>query len=507
VSTTADITLLLEGTYPYVRGGVSSCVHQLVRAMPDVTFSIFYIGSHRKLAQDPKYDIPKNVLAIEPVFLFDGIPPEELVPGPYPKEADAFYDALEQLCLAKSQREGIKHFWNVIQAHATLPQNFTFANLCRDRRGWDLLVTIYDHYMPDTSFVDYFWTARFVLLPTWLLLRSLHKVPVGKTYLSLCTGYAGLMGAICAKQQKRNLMITEHGIYTKEREEEINRAEWIYEPDDPFFDYTTNWRKLKELWIRSFQFTALVGYETAYSITTLHEGNRNLQIEYGAAEHKTRIVPNGINPQDFDEALRVNPENRRKRPGKFLFAFIGRVVPIKDVKTLIRAAQIVHSRRLDAEFLIYGPTEEDKEYADECRLMVESLDLTTSVKFMGSGKPSTILTDCDAVILTSLSEGQPLVALEAFAAGVPLITTDVGSCRELVFGRNAPDQALGRAGFLTRIGAPTETADAICKFIKDPALIETMGAVGRKRVEMVYQEKLVMSQYRALFRSMHPEVG
>jgi len=504
----ADITLLLEGTYPFVRGGVSSCVHQLIRAMPDVSFAIHFIGAQQKLAEKPVFDMPSNVVKLEKTFLFDGIPPEEQVPGSFhPYQTRDFYKVAADFYAAETERERLRRFWLLIDAWSQLPQGFTYANLCRDREAWDILVGITDRFAPDTSFVDFFWTSRFLNLPVWLMLRDLSKVPSGRIYASLCTGYAGLLGSVAAKTRGRNLLITEHGIYTKERVEEINRAEWIYEPEDAYFNYSTEWRKLKDVWVNTFEFIARVAYETCYTITTLHEGNRIMQLEYGAPEHKTHIIPNGIQPEAFDQARATCLEARRNRPGRFVFCFIGRVVPVKDVKTLLRAAQIVKARGFKADFRLFGPTEEDPEYFEECRQMLESLELQDTVHFMGNAKPPDILSDCDAVILTSISEGQPLVILEAFSAGVPTVTTDVGSCRELVYGRNPPDQALGRAGSLTRIGSPVETADALCALMAKPELIRLYGEAGRKRVEAVYLEDLVMSEYRAVFRSMDTEVG
>jgi hypothetical protein len=74
---TADVCLLLEGTYPYVTGGVSSWVHQLVTAMPDRTFALFHIGARADAGLEPRYALPKNVVAFEEMFLFDDAPAAE----------------------------------------------------------------------------------------------------------------------------------------------------------------------------------------------------------------------------------------------------------------------------------------------------------------------------------------------------------------------------------------------------------------------------------------------
>ena len=68
------------------------------------------------------------------------------------------------------------------------------------------------------------------------------------------------------------------------------------------------------------------------------------------------------------------------------------------------------------------------------------------MKFLGFQKPDEIFPKLGLTVLTSISEALPLVMLESFASGVPVVATDVGSCRELIEGRLPEDRALGPAG-------------------------------------------------------------
>ena len=67
----ADICLLLEGTWPYVRGGVSSWIHQMILGLPEFTFSVLFIGGQRSAYTSRRYEVPANVLHIEEVYLED----------------------------------------------------------------------------------------------------------------------------------------------------------------------------------------------------------------------------------------------------------------------------------------------------------------------------------------------------------------------------------------------------------------------------------------------------
>ena len=63
--TEADIGLLLEGTFPYVAGGVSSWVNQMIRGFPDIRFAVVFIGSLEEEYGEQKYELPPNVVHFE----------------------------------------------------------------------------------------------------------------------------------------------------------------------------------------------------------------------------------------------------------------------------------------------------------------------------------------------------------------------------------------------------------------------------------------------------------
>jgi len=106
------------------------------------------------------------------------------------------------------------------------------------------------------------------------------------------------------------------------------------------------------------------------------------------------------------------------------------------------------------------------------------------------------------VVLTSFSEGQPLVILEAYARGVPVIASDVGACREMIEGRDAADREIGPGGFVTRVAAPKETAAALVRLARDPTLRRRLGGAGQRRVAAYYQRRDMLASYRALYAAM-----
>src|SRR6185369_15006677 len=149
-----------------------------------------------------------------------------------------------------------------------------------------------------------------------------------------------------------------------------------------------------------------------------------------------------------------------------------------------------------------GPTGEDPAYARRCLTLIETLGLTSSVVFTGPQPAHLIYSDLDVVVLTIFSEVQPLVILEAYAAGLPVVATDVGACREMIEGRSAPDRLLGGSGFVTRVGTPSETAAALVCLARDPQLRRRLGMAGHQRVLRFYRRNDMLESYRNLYREM-----
>ena len=193
-----------------------------------------------------------------------------------------------------------------------------------------------------------------------------------------------------------------------------------------------------------------------------------------------------------------------KQPEDEGFINIGavlRVTPIKDVKTMIRAFAFAAERVPNLKLWIMGPRDEDKEYAEECYELVEVLGLE-NVIFTGRIQVKEYLGRMDFTILTSISEGQPLTILESFAAHKPVIATDVGNCRELIYGEEG--DTFGTAGILTHIMNTEELSGAMIKLALSPQLRQEMGEVGYQRVHTYYRMEQMREKFDRLYKKVYP---
>lgn len=100
-------------------------------------------------------------------------------------------------------------------------------------------------------------------------------------------------------------------------------------------------------------------------------------------------------------------------------------------------------------------------------------------------------------ILTSISEGQPLVILESFAAHKPVIATNVGNCRGLLLGER---DDYGPAGIVTRIMNVEDTAYAMTTLAGNEEMRIQMGENGYQRVMALYQLSHLQDAYRSLYK-------
>jgi glycosyltransferase involved in cell wall biosynthesis len=144
--------------------------------------------------------------------------------------------------------------------------------------------------------------------------------------------------------------------------------------------------------------------------------------------------------------------------------------------------------------------DEEPTYVAECLEMVKSFDLENNISFLGFQNIDTILPKSGLLTLTSISEGMPLVILEGFAAGLPCVSTDVGSCSDLIHGAlDEEDIAMGSAGETTPIANPMMLAEHYIRFLDDETLWKEAQKSALKRVEKYYQEHLFLDSYKNLY--------
>lgn len=465
------ICLLAEGCYPYVAGGVSSWIQMLIQGMPRHEFVIFAIGAEKKQRGQYKYTLPQNVVEIHEYFL-----DEYLTEGRGQKSRQRLTPGQRQAVLELLR--GTLRDWSELFELFSHTSSYRANDFLKSRDFLDLIVEMAEEEFQNTPFRDTFWTIRSMLIPALNLLKC--PIPEADLYHAVSTGYAGLIGAKFKFFTGKPFLVTEHGIYTREREEEILKADWV----SPYF---------KQSWISFFTSLSQAAYQSADRILSLFYGARRIQISLGAPEEKCQVIPNGISLERFSQVPPLSP-----KPHPLAIGAVIRVVPIKDIKTMLYSFALVKAKRPDALLYLIGPYDEDPDYYKECLDLITALSLK-DVHFTGRVNVTEWFGRLDLVILTSISEGQPFVLLEAMAARRPVLATNVGSCREIIEG--FPDE-FGPCGQVVPVMNPSRIAQGILSVCSSYSHMRTLAENGCRRVEKYYRDSGFLKKYEDIYEEV-----
>lgn len=458
------IAMFAEGSYPYVAGGVSGWVQMLISALDEKEFVIYTLVPTKEDGGKFRYQIPSNVCEIRETYLNENrIPIRKKV-----KLSEEEKESLRTLLFGENikWKELFLFFDKTEYSVNDLLMSLDFMELARQ---------LYIERYPNCVFTDFLWSLRSLYLPLFKVLM----IPVKEAdcYHAISTGYAGILACKAKSLYRKPLILTEHGIYTREREEEIIKANWtqgIY----------------KNIWTRYFYTLSRCVYEEADCVISLFQAARQIQTEIGCPKDKTRVIPNGVYVKEMENLP------GKEEDGKTNIGAVLRIVPIKDVKTLINAYRLAKAEVPSLALYLMGPTEENERYYQECLELVNSFKIS-DVVFTGRVQVKEYLGKMDMIVLTSISEGQPLCLLEAMAAGKPCIATDVGGCKELLYG--SENDNLGRSGIVVPAMNVDKVAEAIVQLATNKKMRDRMGKTGKTRTAELYQNEEVVRKYRKLY--------
>ncbi len=456
------VCIILEGSYPFITGGVSAWVQDIITGLPEIEFALFTISPVAN--QSLRYVLPANVVEHKDIVLGAEHPRKKpdraqrsgAVEAILPAHAKMFADDMPDIAaMMKSVPEGID-----------LEQD-----MLKDERAWNLLVRMNQQRNPAYPFSDYFWAWQ---AAHGMLFDSIREAPPeADVYHAISTGFAGLAALAAQGRYDKPFLLTEHGLYHKEREIEIRKADFVkgYQRD---------------MWIKVYNRISEICYRKADRISALFEENRQKQIALGARPESAIVIPNGIDVQRFSSVKRV------PRKG-FHVGLVGRVVPIKDIKTFITAAKLVLDRIPGSEFYAIGPTDEDPEYYADCVALTDSLHISDRLHFTGRQNVLDYYAFLDLMLLTSIREAQPLVIMEGWAAGVPSVCTKVG---------NVPEMLDYDERFLSPSKDPEKLASCVMYVYEHPEEMKAINERNRKKTLSLYDKKDMLDSYRKLYAGM-----
>jgi glycosyltransferase involved in cell wall biosynthesis len=207
---------------------------------------------------------------------------------------------------------------------------------------------------------------------------------------------------------------------------------------------------------------------------------RAAQHRSGIPESKIQVIPNAIDPGDFESARNTGapPVN---------IGFIGRLDPVKRIPDLLQAMTLLPP---STHLHIYGEGQERPKIESE----ITHLQLQPRVTLHGPiPHPNQALGSIDLLVLPSQAEGFGLVLIEAMSANVPVVASNAPGIRDVV----KHDQT----GLLVPVASPPGLARAIHRLLTDAQLRQRLTAAAREHVEQTFTWKIILPLYLNLLTS------
>ena len=504
-----DVAIVMESTYPYLKGGVSAVVHDIITGNPDLTFGIIHItwDSHSPLKD--LYGMPDNVAWVKVLYLSMEEHQEDFLRA-RPRDLRMNRRQRRELSrrilgamIALAQEGRTEPLWEIIGEGLSASRRYPVWAVLGTRE----FMEAYHDMMPDLgmSMTDIFWCLRDFFSLAYAVLAE--PVPRAQVYHAHTTGYAMLLGVNAAREHGTKVLLTEHNLYVRdtvntllERRLDLN----VRLTDYRTFDVTGRERMWMAWWLEMGRLC----YPYAYASTYLYPRAITEANELGGDAGRAIVIPNGIVTSEFDASyaarLAAIEEIKKEGADKHLWklVYIARVVPIKGLLDMIDSVRLMVDRGLNIHLDVCGPTEHMPSYFEQCLTRIVEQGLESVITIRGTVKVRELLPEFDLFVLPSYNEGLPVVSLETMGAGIPTVSTDVGAVRSVVEDMIVTDEGetWDPCGIIIEPGDPAVMADKVQEVISDVDLYERLSLNARGRVEAAYDLVKVNASYNKIYR-------
>jgi sugar transferase (PEP-CTERM/EpsH1 system associated) len=211
-----------------------------------------------------------------------------------------------------------------------------------------------------------------------------------------------------------------------------------------------------------------------------------------------RVIHNGVDTETFKPRPHLRSAVKQHfgiAPDCLVIGFVGRMIALKDVLTLLRSAEMMVSKCSHFHILLIGAGPEVAPLEQHVR---NSSSLDGRVTFAGNRSDiADLLNAMDVFVLPSIAEGMSNTLLEAFATGVPAVATNVGGNPEILEN--------GRYGYLFSPGDAAALADRLLILLRDDQLRMKLGTAARHRVVEKFSLDAMLNRYSDLYLGLARE--
>lgn len=236
-------------------------------------------------------------------------------------------------------------------------------------------------------------------------------------------------------------------------------------------DHSGSWSRNRRYFIKRFLLERLAG--SATHVVAVSNGVKEFNVSLGVDPSRITVIYNGV------DITRFTPPHSRGKDAPAgaapIVGFVGRLSRCKGLTNLIAAAPSILKQFPSASFVIIGEGPEGR----RLKKKVAKAGLEGAFIWLGhQPEPEKFYPDFNVVVMPSINEAFPLVALEAMATARPVVASRVGGLAEVIEN--------GVNGFLVQSAHSRLLADQVCRLLLDEELAQKIGNEARRRVERHY---------------------
>lgn len=467
-----SVGLVTMGTYPHYTGGVSTWCDLLVRGLPSVQFTLVSLVADP--SAKPVYKLPRNVERLITIPLWGTGEVLELKrhlslrqvldhKRRTPQWAIQSFTAVLQrfIQLLWLEMAPPDEMGTLLQEMGTYFRQFDYDTIMRSQPVWRCFQEEsrygYGRFLQEmeiageATLLDI--TDGMRLLYRWLTVLAIPPLDVDVVHAA-AAGLCSVPGILARRGADVPFLLTEHGIYLRERLLALTRSE------SSLFDQVFQSRFDQRITEASYYYANLIAPGSNY--------NQRWELRNGAAAESIQTIYNGPDPAQFTPVF-----NHRLVGSTPTIVWLGRIDPLKDLLTLIRAAAIVRQTVPEVRFVLYGKAPKGNEaYYEACLSLRAELGLEEAVIFGGfAASAEAAYNEGEFVLLSSISEGFPYSVVEAMMCGRTVVGTAVGGVPE----------ALEGCGFIVEPRNPEAMAEACIYLLQNPDLAQQLGQEARRK--------------------------
>ncbi|WP_160310819.1 GT4 family glycosyltransferase PelF [Kocuria sp. SM24M-10] len=464
--------MLTEGTYPVTTGGVSTWCDQLVTGMDEHEFEVTAIVATGR--EPVVWTVPANVRAVRRVPMWADWPTPLRLRTAGRKKAEVLLDTMWDAALGQDVTANHERFGEALRGLTEISATVPIGRLLAAKGSVPALLAAWSsQQVPEGARPLHVGEA---VLACGLVDRvlALLDTRLGDVDLVHATGNgpSALVGLAHMWRTGTPGILTEHGVYLRERYLAMSESSLPWSVRRAVMAFTSALCRL--------------AYRQYPKILPVNRFNARWEQLLGATEAQVETIVNGVDPATFTA---VDSE-----PAVPTISFVGRIDPLKDLETLIRAFALVRQEVPAARLRLFGPVQRSNlAYQQHLQTVADELGLGDSLTWEGPSAGSRPAIEAGSIVaLSSISEGLPFTVVEAMMCGRATVNTDVGGVSECL-----DDEQ--RTGRLVPARNPRAFADACVELLQDDLLRRRTGRLARQHSLAKFDLRVCLDNYRQAY--------